>query len=56
MEKSCRQVPISAQGEPMTFIERPLSATFVALAVLCFALPLLEPLKRRWRTATQPAP
>ncbi|MEO1090881.1 MAG: tripartite tricarboxylate transporter permease [Pseudomonadota bacterium] len=54
MEKSFRQALISAQGDPLTFIERPLSATFVVLAVVCFALPFLKRLRRRSATS-QPA-
>jgi putative tricarboxylic transport membrane protein len=55
MEKSFRQALISAQGDPLTFVERPLSATFVALAAVLFVLPLLKPLWRRRKTAAQPA-
>jgi putative tricarboxylic transport membrane protein len=55
MEKAFRQALISAQGDPLTFIERPLSATFVGLAALLFVLPLLKPLWRRRKTAAQPA-
>jgi len=55
MEKAFRQALISARGDPMTFIERPLSATFVGLAALLFVLPLLKPLWRRRKTAAQPA-
>jgi putative tricarboxylic transport membrane protein len=55
MEKAFRQALISAQGDPLTFIERPLSATFVGLAVVLFVLPFVKPLWRRRRTTTQPA-
>ncbi|MFP4125857.1 MAG: tripartite tricarboxylate transporter permease [Alphaproteobacteria bacterium] len=55
MEKAFRQALISARGDPMTFIERPISATLVALAALLFLLPLLKPLWRRRKTAAQAA-
>lgn len=55
METSFRQALISAQGDPLTFIERPLSAIFVGLAVLCFALPLVKLVRKRRKAALQPA-
>ncbi|MFK7966078.1 MAG: tripartite tricarboxylate transporter permease [Burkholderiaceae bacterium] len=52
MEKSLRQALISSQGDPMTFVERPLSALFIGLSVLFFVIPLvkLQSIKRliRW--------
>ncbi|MBB4284830.1 tripartite tricarboxylate transporter permease [Roseospira goensis] len=47
MEKAFRQALISAQGDPMTFLERPLSASFLVLAAVFFLLPLLKGLRRR---------
>ncbi|MGC9419800.1 MAG: tripartite tricarboxylate transporter permease [Rhodovulum sp.] len=47
MEKSFRQALISSQGDVITFVERPLSATFMALAVLFFVLPLFKLLRQR---------
>ena len=54
MEKSFRQTLISAQGDVTFFISRPLSATFLALATIFFALPLIKMLHRR--IAKRPAP
>ncbi|TCM84972.1 tripartite tricarboxylate transporter permease [Rhodovulum steppense] len=54
MEKSFRQALISAQGDVTFFISRPLSATFLALAAIFFALPLIKMLHRR--IAKRPAP
>lgn len=53
MEKSLRQALISAQGDMMTFVERPISATLLALAALLFVAPFVKPLLRR--SATRPA-
>ncbi len=55
MEKSMRQALISAQGDPMTFIERPISGTFVAIAVVLFLLPLVRRLRRRLAGSGTPA-
>ena len=46
MEKSFRQTLISEQGNVMAFVERPLSATFMALALLFFVLPLIKLLRK----------
>jgi putative tricarboxylic transport membrane protein len=53
MEKSLRQALISAQGDVMTFVERPISATLLALAAILFAAPFVKPLLRR--SAARPA-
>ncbi|WP_421710253.1 tripartite tricarboxylate transporter permease [Algihabitans sp.] len=45
MEKSLRQALIAAQGDATTFIERPISATFIAIALLLFLLPLIRKLR-----------
>ncbi|MFK7868132.1 MAG: tripartite tricarboxylate transporter permease [Roseobacter sp.] len=45
MEKSFRQTLIAEQGNVMAFIERPLSATFIAISVIFFLLPLLKHVK-----------
>ena len=50
MEKSFRQTLISEQGNIMAFLERPLSATFIALSAIFFLLPMLNALRRRART------
>ncbi|MEL6839514.1 MAG: tripartite tricarboxylate transporter permease [Pseudomonadota bacterium] len=52
MEKSFRQTLISEQGNVLAFVERPLSATFIALSVIFFLLPLLNLLRRRMRAKT----
>ncbi len=46
-EKAFRQTLIGSHGNPMIFLERPLSATFIALAVLLFAYPLFLIYRRR---------
>ncbi len=50
MEKSFRQTLISEQGNVLAFIERPLSATFIALSAVFFLLPLLKYAKRAKRS------
>ncbi|MDX8353872.1 tripartite tricarboxylate transporter permease [Cognatiyoonia sp. IB215182] len=52
MERSFRQTLISEQGNVLAFVERPLSATFIALSVIFFLLPLLNVLRRRMRPKT----
>ena len=51
MEKSFRQTLIAEQGNVLAFIERPLSATFIALAALFFVLPLIKFFRQRGRAA-----
>lgn len=46
MEKSFRQSLVMEQGNVMVFLERPLSATFMVLALIFFLLPLLKYLKK----------
>jgi putative tricarboxylic transport membrane protein len=46
MEKSFRQTLISEQGNILAFVERPLSATFIAISAIFFLLPLLNTLRR----------
>ena len=53
-EKAFRQTMIGEQGNPLVFVERPLSAIFMALAVLLFAYPLILKLRRK-RAAAQEA-
>jgi putative tricarboxylic transport membrane protein len=55
MERSLRQALISAQGDAMTFVERPISATLVAASALLFVLPLLKLLRRRRVGEAEPA-
>ena len=55
MEKSFRQTLIAEQGNILAFVERPLSATFIALAVLFFVLPLAKYVRRGSRTSIAPA-
>jgi putative tricarboxylic transport membrane protein len=42
MEKSFRQTLIAEQGNVFAFIERPLSASFIAISCVFFLLPLLK--------------
>ncbi|MBE0412468.1 tripartite tricarboxylate transporter permease [Yoonia sp.] len=49
MEKSFRQTLIAEQGNMMAFIERPLSATFIAISAVFFLLPLLKHFRRMTR-------
>lgn len=46
MERSFRQTLIAEQGNVLAFIERPLSASFIALSAVFFLLPLLKHVKR----------
>ena len=46
-EKAFRQSLIGEQGDVMVFFERPLSASFMVLAVLLFAYPLILRMRRR---------
>jgi len=55
MEKSMRQALISAQGDAMTFFERPISGAFMAIAIALFLLPLARKLRRRWAEPDTPA-
>jgi putative tricarboxylic transport membrane protein len=48
-ERSLRQSLLGSQGDMMTFLERPLSATFVVLAVALFAFPILQTIRRKTR-------
>jgi len=52
MESSFRQALIAEQGDILTFVERPLSATFMALALLFFALPFVKAIRARRRATT----
>ena len=47
MEKSFRQTLIAEQGNVLAFFERPLSASFLALAAIFFVWPVLERLFSR---------
>ncbi len=55
MEKSFRQTLIAEQGNVLAFIERPLSGTFIALAVLFFLLPLAKYLRKSPKEGVAPA-
>ncbi len=46
MERSVRQTPTAEQGNRMALVERLLSASFIAISVLLFALALLKHVKR----------
>jgi putative tricarboxylic transport membrane protein len=54
-EKSLRQALISARGDPLTFVERPISATLVAVSAVLFLLPLIRALVRGHARRTAPA-
>lgn len=53
MEKSLRQALISAQGDPMTFVERPISAAFIVAAAALFAAPIIASVLKRRRSPVQ---
>ena len=55
MEKSFRQTLIGEQGNILAFIERPLSATFIALALVFFLLPLVKYIKTLRKRGITPA-
>jgi putative tricarboxylic transport membrane protein len=46
-ERSLRQSLLGSQGDPMIFLERPLSATILVAAVALILLPVLQMIKRR---------
>ncbi len=46
-EKYFRQAMIISHGDVMTFVERPLSAVFVAMAAVLVCMPIYSALKRR---------
>ena len=48
-EKYFRQAMIISHGDVMTFVERPLSAVFVAAALVLISLPIISAFKRRRR-------
>jgi putative tricarboxylic transport membrane protein len=47
MEENLRRAMRYAQGDPMVFVERPLSATLLALAVVLLAIVLLPTVRRK---------
>ncbi|MEM8956174.1 MAG: tripartite tricarboxylate transporter permease, partial [Pseudomonadota bacterium] len=53
-ERSLRQSLISSQGDPMTFLERPISLTCVLLAVALASYPIIQKVVRN-RRARRPA-
>jgi len=55
MEKSFRQALIAEQGNILTFVERPISAVFMALALLLFVFPFLKTLVPKCRRNMSPA-
>ena len=48
-ERSLRQSLLGSQGDPMIFIERPISATCMFLALVLIGIPLVRKLMRRSR-------
>ena len=54
MEQALRQSLMMSQGDPLTFVERPMSAIMLALAVIILISPLLGRLNRaRVRAITE---
>ena len=47
MEKSFRQTLIAEQGDVLAFVERPLSATFLAIAFFFFLLPVIKMMREK---------
>jgi TctA family transporter len=47
LEDHVRRALIISRGDPMTFIERPVSATLLALAVAALVLAILPAIRRR---------
>jgi putative tricarboxylic transport membrane protein len=52
-EKYFRQAMIISHGDAMTFVERPISAIFIAVAAVLVCLPVYSALRRRRRAAAQ---
>ena len=52
MEKSFRQTLIGEQGNILAFFERPLSGTFMCLALFFFLLPLIKYVRRSYSDQT----
>jgi putative tricarboxylic transport membrane protein len=52
-EKYFRQAMIISHGDVMTFVERPISAIFIAVAAVLVCLPVYTALRRRRRVAAQ---
>jgi putative tricarboxylic transport membrane protein len=55
MERSFRQALIADQGNMLTFVERPISGTFMAIAAIFFLLPLIKRLRAGLRRGVSPA-
>ena len=49
-ERSLRQSLLASQGDPLIFVERPISATCMFLALVLIAVPLVRRLLRRYRS------
>lgn len=49
MENSFRQAMVAEHGDLMIFVQRPLSAIFLAISVVFFALPVIKKLRARGR-------
>ena len=46
-ERSLRQSLLSSQGDPMIFLERPISLTCILIAVALVLVPVFQKIKRR---------
>ena len=53
MEEFLRRALLFSRGDPLTFVERPISASMLALAVLLIVLMLLPNLRRKRREVFQ---
>ena len=51
-ERSLRQSLLASQGDPLIFVERPISATCMFLALVLVAVPLVRRLLRRYRSGS----
>jgi putative tricarboxylic transport membrane protein len=55
MEKSFRQTLIAEQGDILAFVERPLSGTFLLIALVFFLLPVVKYFRKGMRRKVAPA-
>jgi TctA family transporter len=53
-ESALRQSLIMSHGSLAIFFTRPIAATFMLIAALFFAMPVVQPLIQRWRTGGPP--
>lgn len=53
LEQNLRRAMLTARGDPSVFVTRPISATLLAIAVLCLVLILLPAIRRKRETTFQ---